>query len=236
MENHLYRKILLTCEHATNAVPERFRHLFAGNEVLLKTHLGWDPGALHLAEMLSKELNVPLFFYPYTRLLIEPNRSIGHPLLFSEFSRSLPDSDKEKLYRDYYLPYRNRIQNEIVATIKAGSQAVHVGIHSFAPVLDGKERDVDIGLLYDPQRSAEKTFCREWQKRLRENLPDLRVRLNRPYKGASDGFATALRKSFSEANYLGIELEANQKIISGKDEIQKAGKEIARALSNLIDV
>ena len=51
--------LLLTCEHAVNAVPERWRHLFRGNTEVLETHRGWDRGAADLAEAIARELAAP---------------------------------------------------------------------------------------------------------------------------------------------------------------------------------
>ena len=40
---------IITCEHAGNEVPARYRDLLRGSEALLQTHRGWDPGALSVA-------------------------------------------------------------------------------------------------------------------------------------------------------------------------------------------
>ncbi len=229
-------KVIFTCEHAANDVPGRFMYLFDGADHVLKSHRGWDPGALELAEILSEKLASPLFVYPFTRLLIEPNRSAGHPGLFSEFSRNLSGREKIKLINSYYLPYRNRVEQEIGAVVKKGCQVIHVGVHTFTPDLMGVSRDFDIGLLYDPKHSSEKEFCRDWKKQIKMRLPDLRLRMNQPYKGASDGFTTALRKKFGETHYLGIELEVSQKLSLDENFIQQKGEVIAGSLSDIAGV
>ena len=43
---------------------------------------------------------------------------------------------------------------------------------------------------------------------------NLRIRFNYPYLGISDGFTSYLRKKFNQKNYVGIELEVNQKFLS----------------------
>ena len=228
-------KYIFTCEHASNQVPEEFGYLFEVDEAkdLLESHRGWDPGALQLAEILSENLSAPLFVYPWTRLLIEVNRSQGHPRQYSEFSQNLTERDKEKLLNNYYLAYRQRVEREIETITKSGSQAVHVGIHSFVPELNGIKRDFEIGLLYDPSRSSEKDFCREWKLQMKRKLPDVRVRMNQPYKGASDGFTTALRKKFDEVQYMGIELEVNQKLALDENVFKKIGEVMAQNLSEI---
>jgi predicted N-formylglutamate amidohydrolase len=88
---------------------------------------------------------------------------------------------------------------------------IHISCHSFAPEMDGKPRDADIGLLYDPGRPAEAGLCRRWRIALKEYAAALRARMNYPYTGRADGFTVYLRRRFPAANYLGIELEINQK-------------------------
>ena len=42
-------------------------------------------------------------------------------------------------------------------------------------------------------------------------LPDLRIDMNEPYSGVSDGLTTTLRAEFPRSRYLGIEFEVNQR-------------------------
>jgi len=88
---------------------------------------------------------------------------------------------------------------------------IHLSSHSFTPVLDGKVRNADVGLLYDPARSGEVELCRRWQTRLKAWAPEWKVRRNYPYTGRSDGFTAYLRRRFPADVYVGIELEINHK-------------------------
>ena len=86
-------------------------------------------------------------------------------------------------------------------------------MHTFTPKLNEEIRNTDIGLLYDPTRSEEKEFSKKFKQNIKNHNPDLKIRFNYPYLGKADGFTTYLRKKFPE-NYLGIELEVNQKFVS----------------------
>lgn len=202
---------LITCEHGGNRIPPRYRHLFAGFEALLQTHRGFDPGALILAKELAMALHAPLFVSTASRLLIDLNRSIGHPRLYSEATRAAPDTLRREILEKHYLPYRNQVTTEIAAAIARGKRVIHISSHSFTPVLDGVERNADIGLLYDPARPGEAALCQRWQAQLKVLTPELKVRRNYPYAGKSDGFTAYLRRHFSSDAYCGIELEMNQK-------------------------
>jgi predicted N-formylglutamate amidohydrolase len=70
--------------------------------------------------------------------------------------------------------------------------------------------------LYDSRHKREGQFCRRWAAALGKLDPDLRVRFNYPYSGASDGLSTWLRKRHPESRYIGIELELNQALVGAK--------------------
>ena len=202
-------KFLLTCEHAGNEIPEEYQKYFLNAGSILNSHRGYDPGALELFCFLQ-DLADYSFYCSTSRLLIELNRSLHHPRLFSEFTKNLSSTEKKNLLDRLYLPYRNSIENYISETIKKGEKVVHVSVHSFSQELDGKVRNADVGLLFDPSRTVEKNFCRIFKKQLLLAGPQFKVRFNYPYLGKADGFTTYLRKKFPQ-NYSGIELEINQK-------------------------
>lgn len=202
--------IVLSCEHATNHVPKAYAALFKKNLELLRSHRGYDQGALDFAQMLAKKLGAPLFAGSTSRLLIDLNRGITHPRLFSEISRTFSASQKKDIISDYYIPHRGAIQLTIGQQIEAGKTVVHIALHSFTPVFEGKVRNMDIGILYDPKKEREKRCCRLWKKVMSELKTDLQIRCNAPYRGVSDGLPTYLRRIFPD-RYLGIELELNQR-------------------------
>jgi predicted N-formylglutamate amidohydrolase len=234
--NSHHNIIIISCEHACNHVPDGYQHLFEGADEVLKSHRGWDPGSDLMAKKISEALDAPLFSCSFTRLLIETNRSPVHRQLFSEFIISLPKSEKEKLVNHFYLPYRNRVENKIRTLSKMGKSVLHLSIHTFTPILNGKLRDFEIGVLYDPSKKQEKKFSRLLKKNLMDNLPDLRVRMNQPYKGIDDGFTTYLRKKFEPELYAGIELEVNQKFyFEGLDIWENVSTGILKSLKPLIE-
>lgn len=225
--------LLITCEHGGNRVPPRYRPLFAGFEALLATHRGFDPGALALARKLAAALQAPLFASTTSRLLVDLNRSPGHPRLYSEATRGAPDAVRHEIFSRHYLPYRDAIEQHVAAAVARGQRLIHLASHSFTPVLDGVVRNADVGLLYDPSRSGEVALCRAWQTHLQRLRPDLKVRRNYPYAGRSDGLTAYLRRRFPPDAYVGVELEINQKHAlrggRGWRELQAALVESARS-------
>lgn len=207
-------KLLLTCEHAGNQIPEAYASWFAGQDELLGSHSGYDIGALELYKALEP-LADKSFYSETSRLLVELNRSLHHAKLFSDITRELSDDDKSLILKDHYFPYRDDVEQLVHDFVMAGRQVLHVAVHTFTPELNGEIREADIGLLYDPKRKLEQTFCRHWKQEFQEKNSSLLVRFNYPYLGISDGFPTYLRRKFTDEQYIGIELEVNQKFASG---------------------
>jgi predicted N-formylglutamate amidohydrolase len=202
---------LVTCEHGGNGIPRPYRRCFQGWERILASHRGYDLGALALARDLALNCAAPLVAATVSRLLVELNRSLNHPQLFSERTAALPPAVRGSILAHYYHPYRTEVEGRVHRCAQAGKQVVHLSAHSFTPVLDGVERATDVGLLYDPKRGVERRFCERWSRLLAERVAPLRVRRNYPYRGYEDGLTTTLRRRFAEESYLGIEIEVNQK-------------------------
>ncbi|MEJ2077921.1 MAG: N-formylglutamate amidohydrolase [Acidobacteriota bacterium] len=210
--------VILSCEHATNRVPESLAGLFAGEQAILDSHRGFDPGAIELAERLARKLGVPVERSQVTRLVVDLNRSEYHPALFSKATRSLHPESRQALLDKYYRPFRNLILRQVQAATQGLGRAVHLSIHTFTPELDGKIRRADVGLLYDPSRERERHLAHRWKEILEQLEPELVVRLNYPYRGTSDAHVTALRSRFDGDHYLGLELEVNQRYVFGSRE------------------
>ncbi|MCB0781631.1 MAG: N-formylglutamate amidohydrolase [Flavobacteriales bacterium] len=198
-------KLILTCEHGGNEVPAEYWDLFQGAEDVLQSHRGWDPGALDLYATLLQHADAG-WSATVTRLLVELNRTLGHPELFSEYSRVLGPADRERVLAIHYAPFRLAVADRIAGYLNAGHAVLHVSVHSFTPVLDGKPRDLEVGLLYDPAHGRERVIARDWKDRMQELAKGWRIRMNQPYKGTADGHTKALREFFGE-RYAGIELE-----------------------------
>lgn len=226
-------RVLITCEHGGNIVPPRYRRLFAGRQRLLHCHRGWDPGALDLARELARELNAPLIACTVTRLLVDLNRSRTNPGIWSVISATLDRAERRRVLDAYYTPYRDEVLSRLrVAAKGRAARAVHLSVHTFAPVLRAVRREVDIGVLFDPEREMESRIAHGMLRELNRELPDMRVRANEPYRGTDDGLTTALRLRLAEHRYAGIELEVNQRFArAGGRRWAELRRRIAHALA-----
>ncbi len=199
---------LVTCEHASHEIPQQYQSLFRDKGVL-KTHRGYDIGAIDYANVIAHELHAPLLSGEWSRLLIELNRSLHSNSLFSEYTKELSEQEKKYLIENYYTPYRTKVLHWIQSTLKNPKNlVVHLSCHTFTPVLDDIPRKTAIGILYDPLRKGEKHVSHALIQALREMPHAITpIHANRPYRGTSDGHTTFLRTVFPETVYLGIEVE-----------------------------
>ncbi len=225
------RRLLLTCEHGGYRVPRDYRALFAGRQVLLRSHRGWDPGALDVARGLARALGAPLVSATTTRLLVDLNRSPRNPAVFSELTRPLCRGSRERLLARHHRPHWDRVRARIAVSARP---TLHVAVHSFAPVWRGATRRFAVGILYDPGRRRERSLAAGWQRHLREHLPREQVRRNAPYRGDTDGLTTALRRELPADRYLGLELELNQRLLSPAPRRRALAGVLAKTLRALL--
>ena len=219
-------KLMLTCEHASNRLPAAFKKFVP--VYVQQTHRAYDIGALKVFRKLVKFAK-PEFSCEgnFSRLFVDLNRTITNKSAFSEYygtleARDKPLAEKAKAAATaYWKEYRENVEKFVAKNIgaskkgaknngKEGADIVHLGIHSFTPALNGKVRNADIGILYDPKRPQERAYANVIRGEIKRLYPHMKVRFNYPYKGSSDGLTTSLRKKYGP-RYVGIEIEINQK-------------------------
>jgi len=162
---------------------------------------------------MAQAFDAPLFAAKTTRLLIDLNRSIGHRQLHSEATRGLALSARRDIAALHYRPHRDAVESEVEHRIGAGKRVLHIASHSFTPELNGVVRQADVAWLYDPRRAGERVLASHWLTALRQRRPELKLRRNYPYEGKGDGLTSLLRKRYAVEQYVGVELEVNQRFV-----------------------
>lgn len=148
--------VLLVCEHASLRLPERAGDLGLSAEALA-SHIAWDPGALAVAQLLSKAMDATLVYQRFSRLIYDCNRPPESPAAMPETSEiyAIPGNEAlgpaERYARTaaLYVPFHDRIAAIIAEREAAGRVTVLVTVHSFTPIYFGKARAVEIGILHD---------------------------------------------------------------------------------------
>lgn len=205
--------LIVTCEHASNRIPSGLypRCLENFSKASLDTHLAYDLHAATAARRLARAKQAPILLGKWSRLCIDLNRSLRNPSVWSSLAEKMAPEEKEFL-TEYYSGYRAKVEDMIRKALDGG-QVLHISVHSFAPEMQGIQRNCDIGWLYDPSRPEEKKVACDFQDTL--SRAGWKVRRNYPYRGIADGLTTYLRRNFTAGEYLGLELELNQALGTG---------------------
>ncbi|QYZ68633.1 N-formylglutamate amidohydrolase [Neotabrizicola shimadae] len=181
---------LVTCDHASNRVPEDFGGTLGLPQSEMARHIAWDPGAAGVAVGLARRLNSPAILTRFSRLVIDPNRGEDDPTLVMRLydgtivpgNRHADLVEVERRLDSLYRPYHAAYERLAVQR----SDRVILAVHSFTPCLKGRApRPWHVGVLYshlDERLSRSLIACLE-------RLPGLVVGDNEPYSGHLPGDA-----------------------------------------------
>lgn len=230
-------QVVVTCEHASRAIPRELRDLGLPAAVRA-SHRAWDPGAAEVAKALAAELDAPLHLGKWSRLVVDLNRNPRNAWIIARRldgadvpGNQIDDGARTWRIAKYWSPWRKAAQADIVAAAARGV-ALHVSVHSFTPELHGIVRPNDVGLLHDPDRGWEVDLCDEIKPHFA--AAGLSVRRNFPYFGNTDGFASHLRHELAPKDYVGIEIECNQRVVVDREGQQRVAKALIAALREVL--
>ena len=211
---------LLTADHAGRAIPGRLADLgLPANE--LERHIAWDIGIAGVTERLSEALDATAVLQTYSRLVIDCNRRPEWPSAIPTISEAtripgnegISEAEREARRREIFDPYHARIAGTIETRLAARRQIVLVAMHSFTPVFRGERREVEVGILYNPD-AQDIRLARIMIELLRAE-GDLIVGDNAPYAITANSDYTA--PVHGEARGLPhVEIEIRQDLIADK--------------------
>ena len=145
---------LLTCDHATNRVPD----WIGGGDLGIapsdmSRHIAYDVGAAGLTERLATLMDAPAILSDFSRLVIDPNRGEDDPtLLMRLYDGTVIPANKhadaeerarriDRLHRPYHAALERLASRHPARCLCA--------IHSFTPQLRGRPpRPWQVGILY----------------------------------------------------------------------------------------
>lgn len=235
-------RLVVTCEHASNAVPKKLSPGLGVGGSVLRTHVAWDKGARELASILAHRLGAIQFMGRQTRLVVDLNRNRGSRQLIpkTSFGVAIPGNKRltrkarEERIEKFWQPYRDAVEGAVKRAIDEAGECIHFSVHTFVPKVDGKVRSAEVGIIYDNRRKRERKFAEALRAHLEQAF--LEVRLNYPYKATADGLTTYLREQFPKSRYIGIELEVNQKALASSRQLWRIGRVLTEAIAEVIDV
>ena len=148
--------ILLTCDHASYAIPASLGNLGVRLRDL-RRHIGWDPGALEGTLRLSERFDAAAVLSGYSRLVIDCNRRPRSETSILTLSDGTPipgnigitSSDVDTRIETLFKPYHRAVSTTLERIRQDGMTPVFVAIHSFTPKLNGSPRPWHFGVLWD---------------------------------------------------------------------------------------
>ncbi|MDT8854196.1 N-formylglutamate amidohydrolase [Paracoccaceae bacterium Fryx2] len=181
-------RIVLVCEHASNALPAPWGDLGL-TPAQRQAHVAWDPGALGLARGLAARLGAALVHAPVSRLIYDCNRAPDKAAAMPARSEvhdipgnaAISPAERAARTAAVYLPFHDALHGLIARRIALGLAPVIVTIHSFTPVWHGQPRAVQFGVIHD----ADERLARAILAAARARTP-LNAELNAPYSAADD--------------------------------------------------
>ena len=213
--------LVLTCDHASHAVPESLGHLGLDSRDI-ERHIGWD--------------DAPAVFSSYSRLVIDCNRKPGSETSILEVSDGtvipgnlgLDPTEAARRAEALFTPYHQAIASVLERIRRAGSAPIFAAIHSFTPKLNGCARPWRFGVLWD----QDPRVARPLIKALRAN-PGVVVGDNEPYS-ARDHFDFSQEFHASSAGIPSALIEIREDLIRDRAGIELYADMLGDALAGVV--
>jgi predicted N-formylglutamate amidohydrolase len=207
---------VLVCEHAGNVLPRKMGTLGLPPEEMQR-HIAWDIGAEGVSRLLSKLLDAPLALQRYSRLAYDCNRPPESDAAIPETSettvipgnKNLSAGDRMQRIESFYRPFHNGLAHLLDERACAGKPTNLITIHSFTKTYRGKDRAVELGILFDKDsRIADKLI---------KGFPKTDARLNEPY-GPKDGVMHTINLHAAPRGIKSVMIEIRNDLIASERE------------------
>lgn len=198
------RRVLLVCDHASNAVPDGL--VLGLSPVAMADHIAWDIGAAALTERLAADLDVQAWLATVSRLVVDCNRPPA--LAIAEKSDGLVIPGNVGLSADARaarLALHAAFHEGLARLVAENSPVLLVSVHSFTPALASAPvpRPWPVGVLWNSDyRGAELAIG------ALELEPDLGgpVGANEPYSGKVLNYTMDRHAEANGIAYIGFEV------------------------------
>lgn len=225
-------RLVLTCEHASPAVPAEYGDLGLTPQQL-GDHIGWDIGAAAVTSELSRQLGAPAVLSAASRLLVDCNRDLDDADLMPHASHgvvipgngALDAAERTRRLASFYDPYHAAIDAEL----SRQSDALLLSVHSFTPELNGCARPFDVGVLFDGFDDLAHALARSI------TATGFTVRMNEPYS-ALDGLIFSARLHGGRHGVRYLELEINNRLLRTDTDAQAIAARLVDAVGAAVAI
>jgi len=178
---------LVTCDHASNAVPAEVGGTLGLSEGEMGRHIAWDIGAAGVTRHLAALLGAPAILTRFSRLVIDPNRGEDDPTLVMKLydgtivpgNRAVGEAETRRRLDLFHRPYHAAVER----LARRRDDTILAAIHSFTPRLIGRNpRPWHVGILHAEDGRLALPLLRRLMAE-----SDLCIGDNEPYSGRLDG-------------------------------------------------
>ena len=216
--------VVVICEHASSRIPEVLDGLGLSTQNR-QAHAVWDPGALVMAQHISRALDAPLVHAEVSRLVYDLNRPPEAPGAMPAKSEvidvpgngDLSQADRHARTQLIYDPFRTAVGDLLDARADRGQATAIVTIHSFTPVYYGEDRPTEIGILHDADtRLADAMLAQPAPRRTDRNMP----------YGPDDGVTHSLKIYGLERGLPNVMIEVRNDLLGSEADCVKLADEL----------
>ena len=224
--------MLLICDHASRFIPEEFDNLGLP-EAALRDHIAWDIGAADVTRILAKMLDAPAILGAFSRLLIDPNRTLDDPTSIPAVSDGIEVPGNRDLSRDaiedrvnrFFRPYHAAIDDQVMAMNRRGPGPAILSIHSFTPIFQNRVRPWQAAILWNRDPRLPLPLL-SWLQEAGFVVGD-----NEPYSGR-EGFGYTTHRHADARGLANALVELRQDLVSNHNDAQTWAKRLAEALAD----
>jgi predicted N-formylglutamate amidohydrolase len=205
IEGDRAKGLVLVADHARRDLPAGYGDLGLPRTEFDR-HIAYDIGVEAVTRRLAAMLGAPAVLCGFSRLLIDPNRGEDDPTLIRQLydgtvvpgNYPMREAEREIRLDRFYRPYHAAVGSMIASVASAAARAPFiVSIHSFTPIMKGRERPWHAGILWDMDGRAALPLIDMLRRE-----PGLAIGDNEPYDGALRGdtmFRHAIVNGFAHA-------------------------------------
>lgn len=208
-------------DHASNHLPAEYQSLGLPEDIL-QTHIAWDIGAADLTRGLLGRLGGEAVFCPFSRLLLDPNRSMDREDLIPWVSDQIPIpgnqalgyEERERRIHTYFEPYHDALDTALDKHCAAQPDPFVVSIHSYTPRLVGAfaDRPWQVGVLWRHDEASARRFMAFLRDRTDWQIGD-----NEPYDARQ--FNYTVDRQVAPRRLPHLTLEIRQDLLQTPDQI-----------------
>lgn len=229
-------QVLITCEHATNDLPEDYSWSENDKRNFVDEHWGLDIGAFQMAHALAKDLKCVFVHSLYSRLLLDTNRSIVSDTLFRKFgdgkevelNKDLTFEEEQARIKRFYIPYCEALRE---ISLKVDPTYI-ISVHSFTPVYQGEPRSMEIGVLHGHDSTKLAVKVNDEMK-----AKGYYSELNKPYDGITTmGTVKSLIYAKHPTKREGLTFEFRNDILSNKKKCRKLQADTVDVMNKICQI